>query len=99
MGDEWPHCVAFSLQRCAQRTSRLAVANWVEKFHQHRLTPDFSVLNNARKLCFWWLARQSQSTGEIFGEKRAARPLPGAEGQAASGAHVVVLDRAAAQGL
>ena len=100
MGDDGHTASLFPGSDALRETSRLAVANWVEKFHQHRLTLTFPVLNNAAEVMFLVAgAAKAKVLGEIFGENAPRDRYPVQKVKPAAGRTLWLLDRAAVQSL
>jgi len=97
MGDDGHTASLFPGSDALKETLRLAVANWVEKFHQHRLTLTFPVLNNAAEVMFLVAGpAKAKVIGEIFGANPPRERYPVQRVKPKVGRTLWLLDRAAA---
>ena len=100
MGDDGHTLSLFPGSGALTETSRLVVANWVEKFQQHRLTLTFPVANNAAEIMFLGAgAGKAKVVGEILGNSPPNDRYPVQKIKPADGGTLWLLDRSAAQGL
>jgi len=100
MGDDGHTASLFPNSIGLTESSRLVVANWVEKFKQHRLTLTFPVLNNAAEIMFLVAGTaKAKVIGEIFVKKPLFDRYPVQQVKPANGRALWLLDRAAAQAL
>ncbi|MCI0350375.1 MAG: 6-phosphogluconolactonase [Acidobacteriales bacterium] len=98
MGDDGHTASLFPGSAGLAEISRLVIANWVEKFKQHRLTLTFPVLNNAAEIMFLVAgAPKAKVMGEIFAKNTPVDRYPVQRIQPAAGHVLWLLDRAAAQ--
>lgn len=100
MGDDGHTLSLFPNSEALMETSRLVAANWVEKFHQHRLTLTYPVVNNAAQIMFLVAgAGKSKVIGEILGKNSVPDRYPVQNIKPADGSVLWLLDRSAAQNL
>lgn len=100
MGDDGHTASLFPGSAGLTESSRLVIANWVEKFKQYRLTLTFPVLNNAAQIMFLvGGAAKAKVIGEIFGKNPPSDRYPVQKVQPVAGRTLWLLDRAAAQSL
>jgi 6-phosphogluconolactonase len=100
MGDDGHTLSLFPGSVALTETSRPVVANWVEKFQQHRLTLTFPVVNNAAEIIFLVAgAAKAKVIGEIFGRNPPTDRYPVQKVRPSAGQILWLLDRTAAQGL
>ena len=96
MGDDGHTASLFPGSQALDETARLVVANWVEKFQQHRLTFTFPVLNNAAEVMFL-IAGPSKAKviGEILRQSAPAGRYPVQSVKPTAGRVLWLLDRTA----
>jgi 6-phosphogluconolactonase len=100
MGDDGHTLSLFPGSAALSETARLVTANWVEKFHQHRLTLTFPVANNAAEIMFLVAgAGKAKVIGEILGKNPPNDRYPVQRIKPTDGGTLWLLDRAAAQAL
>jgi 6-phosphogluconolactonase len=100
MGDDGHTLSLFPNSEALTETSRLVTANWVEKFHQHRLTLTYPVVNNAAQIMLLVAgAGKSKVVGEILGKSTVQDGYPVQRIQPTDGDTLWLLDRQAAQAL
>ncbi len=79
-----------------KETTKLAMANWVEKFKTHRISFTFPVLNNAGEVIFLASGSdKSEMVHEVL-EGKPTPPLPAQQVQPINGRLLWMLDEAAA---
>lgn len=79
-----------------EETSRLVVANWVEKFKSHRITFTFPVLNNAAEVLFLVSGQEKADIVQRVFEAKNDPPLPSQRVQPVNGKLLWLFDEAAA---
>ena len=100
MGDDGHTLSLFPKSEALNETSRLVAANWVEKFHQHRLTFTYPVVNNAAEIMFLVAgAGKAKVVSEVLGKNPPDDRYPVQKIKPADGRTLWLLDRTAAQGL
>jgi 6-phosphogluconolactonase len=99
MGEDGHTASLFPETAALLETSRLVVANWIEKFQQYRLTLTFPVLNNAREIMFLVAGgSKAETIRKLFQDDPRSR-YPVENVKPVNGRALWLLDRAAAQAL
>jgi 6-phosphogluconolactonase len=86
----------FPGTKALHERSRLAVANWVEKFHTHRITMTLPVLNQAAFVLFLVSGEEKAETlRQVLEEKERKTPFPSQLIRPTHGRLLWLVDRAA----
>jgi 6-phosphogluconolactonase len=99
MGPDGHAASLFPGSSALKEQHRLVIANWVEKFHTHRITLTLPVLNHARSVIFLVCGQEKAPALRQALEGNGGAPLPSQLVRPTDGRVLWLVDRAAASGL
>jgi 6-phosphogluconolactonase len=100
MGPDGHTASLFPETAALQETSRLVVANWVEKLNTHRITFTFPLINAARNVLFLVSGTdKAHALHEVFESKEPTGKYPSKMVRPTNGRLIWLADRAAASEL